>query len=56
MRQSPSILRVVVAASLGVASTAALATPAINSILTNYSALGTPTSLTLAGSGFCSTA
>ena len=56
MRQSPSILRVVVAASMGVASTAALATPAINSILTNYSALGTPTSLTLAGSGFCSTA
>lgn|GEM_PF-1178270 len=56
MSQSPRVLRFVIAATLGTASSSAFAAPAINSILTNYSALGTPTSLTIAGSGFCSTA
>ena len=44
------------AAALGLASVGAAAAPAITSILTTYSAQGTPTALTIAGSGFCTTA
>ena len=48
-------LRLSVAVALGLNAGAALAAPAITSILTSYSALGTPTTLTIAGSGFCTT-
>ena len=44
------------AAALGLVSVGASAAPAITSILTTYSAQGTPTALTIAGSGFCTTA
>ena len=54
---APSVsLRLGVAAVLGMGSGAVVAVPAITSILTSYSTLGTPTTLTIAGSGFCSTA
>jgi len=56
MRVSRSqALRLGVAASLGLVSGVAAAAPAITSIVTSYSALGTPTALTIAGSGFCTT-
>jgi len=57
MRQINPVIRFAVASSLGLASAASWATtaPSITSILTGYSALGTPTSLTIAGSGFCAT-
>ena len=45
-----------IAVALGINAGAALAVPAITSILTSYSALGTPTTLTIAGTGFCTTA
>jgi Collagen triple helix repeat (20 copies)/Abnormal spindle-like microcephaly-assoc'd, ASPM-SPD-2-Hydin len=56
MRQNSGMIRASVAAALGLASAGALAAPAITSILTTYSASGTPTALTIAGSGFCSNA
>jgi hypothetical protein len=56
MRQNSGMIRASVAAALGLASVGALAAPAITSILTTYSASGTPTALTIAGSGFCSNA
>ena len=57
MRVSRSqAIRFGVAASLGLVSGVATAVPAITSILTSYSALGTPTALTIAGTGFCTTA
>jgi hypothetical protein len=56
MRQTSGTIRVSVAAALGLAAAGANAAPAINSILTTYSAQGTPTALTIAGSGFCTTA
>jgi len=55
MRKINPVIRVAVASSLGLASAASWATPSITSILTSYSTLGTPTSLTIAGSGFCTT-
>ena len=56
MRQTSRTIRVAVAAALGLAAAGANAAPAITSILTTYSAQGTPTALTIAGSGFCSNA
>ena len=54
MRISQSqALRLGVAASLGLVSATVFATPTITSILTSYSALGTPTALSIAGGGFC---
>ena len=54
MRQTSRTIRVSVAAALGLAASGANAAPAITSILTTYSAQGTPTALLIAGSGFCS--
>jgi len=56
MRQTSRTIRVAVAAALGMAAAGSNAAPAITSILTTYSAQGTPTALTIAGSGFCTTA
>ena len=56
MRQTSRTIRVSVAAALGLAASGVYAAPAITSILTTYSASGTPTALTIAGSGFCSNA
>jgi len=55
MRRS-RVLRLGVATSLGLVSGVAAAAPAITSIVTSYSALGTPTAINISGIGFCSTA
>ena len=56
MSQRSRVLRVSVAAALGLVSAAAVSAPAITSILTSYSTLGTPTTLSIAGTGLCATA
>jgi hypothetical protein len=55
MRKHSGMIRTGVTAALGLVSGGAIAAPAITSILTTYSAQGTPTSLTNAGTGFCTT-